>query len=211
MNPVAFRALLALLGLALTLPLWVQSDSSEAQVTGPRLQTAIFAGGCFWCMEPPFDRLPGVVETISGYSGGAVKNPSYEQVSAGNTGHLEVLRVTYDSAQISYHQLLQVFWRNIDPYDAGGQFCDRGVHYRSAIFYASSEQKMAAEQSLAELSRLGLADGAVATKLLPAQDFYPAEEYHQDYYLKNPRRYKYYRWSCGRDKRLEELWGSSSS
>ena len=169
--------------------------------------SAIFAGGCFWCMEPPYDRLPGVKSTISGYSGGQKKNPHYREVSSGSTGHYEVLQVTYDPNQVSYQQLLEVFWRNIDPLDGTGQFCDKGQQYQSAIFYGDEKERLAAQQSIAEITeKLGK---PIATKLLPAAEFYPAEDYHQDYYLKNPRRYKFYRWNCGRDQRLEEVWGSS--
>ena len=168
--------------------------------------TATFAGGCFWCMEPPFDKLEGVVSTTSGYTGGQVDNPTYEQVSAGGTGHAEAIQIVYDPAKVSYETLLRVFWRNVDPTVKDRQFCDVGHQYRTAIFFHNDEQKRLAEESKAEL----LASGKVAqvyTEIVPAGPFYPAEEYHQDYYQKNPLRYKYYRWGCGRDKRLEELWG----
>ncbi|MCR4301360.1 MAG: peptide-methionine (S)-S-oxide reductase MsrA [Sulfuricaulis sp.] len=170
--------------------------------------TAVFAGGCFWCMEPPYDKLPGVVATISGYSGGQLSNPTYEQVSAGSTGHIEVIQVTYDPKRVSYEKLLEVFWRNVDPLDPGGQFCDRGSTYSTAIFYQNEEQKKLAEQSKAKIEKkLGK---SVVTATRPAATFYAAEDYHQDYYKKNPLRYKYYRYSCGRDHRLEELWGRNS-
>lgn len=168
--------------------------------------TATFAGGCFWCMEPPFDKLDGVISTTSGYTGGHVKNPTYEQVSAGGTGHAEALQVVYDPAKITYAQLLGVFWRNIDPTVKDRQFCDVGNQYRTAIFYHDDEQKRLALESKQRLEKGGKL-GAIQTEIVPAGPFYPAEDYHQDYYKKNPIRYKYYRWSCGRDLRLEELWG----
>ena len=172
------------------------------------LETAIFAGGCFWCMEPPFDKLEGVVSTVSGYTGGEVKNPTYEQVSGGTTGHTEALKVTFDPEKIDYATLLKVFWRNIDPLAKDAQFCDRGGQYRSAIFYDGEEQKAAAAASLKEVD--AKFDRPVVTQVLPAEPFYDAEDYHQDYYLKNPIRYKYYRFSCGRDQRLKELWGEEA-
>ena len=167
--------------------------------------TAVFAGGCFWCMEPPFDALPGVMATTSGYTGGQKANPTYEQVSAGDTGHVEAVQIAYDPKQISYEKLLEVFWRNVDPLDKGGQFCDRGSTYTTAIFYQNEEQKKLAEQSKAAIEKK-LGKTAV-TAIRPAATFYAAEDYHQDYYQKNPLRYKYYRYSCGRDQRLEQLWG----
>ncbi len=168
---------------------------------------AIFAGGCFWCMEPPYDKLEGVVSTISGYIGGSVPNPTYEQVSAGGTGHAEAVRVVYDPAKIDYQELVDVFWVNIDPTQADAQFCDHGDQYRSAIFYLDDQQKQVAEQSLAALEKDKPFQGEIVTEIEPATVFYPAEDYHQDYYQKNPLRYKYYRWACGRDQRLTDLWG----
>lgn len=171
------------------------------------LATAVFAGGCFWCMEPPFDKLDGVTATISGYTGGSVANPTYQQVSAGGTGHAEAVQVRYDPTKVSYAKLLEVFWRNIDPVDAGGQFCDRGSQYRSAIFVGNDEERRRAEQSKDEVAaRL---KQKIATEIVPAATFYPAEDYHQNYYQKNPVRYHYYRYSCGRDKRLEAVWGAA--
>lgn len=178
-----------------------------AEDSAKNIRTAVFAGGCFWCMEPPYDKLDGVLETTSGYSGGKVKNPTYEQVSGGGTGHAEVVQVKYDANQISYAELLNVFWPNVDPFDAGGQFCDRGDQYRSAIFYANDEEKQLAEASKAAAERkLGK---KIVTEIVPAATFYPAERYHQNYYERNPVRYKYYRYRCGRDQRLEEVWGQS--
>ena len=171
-------------------------------------QTAIatFAGGCFWCLEPPYDKLDGVISTTSGYTGGHLENPTYEQVSSGATGHAEAIQIEYDPARIIYAQLLEVFWRNIDPTVKDAQFCDHGSQYRSAIFYHDDEQRR-----LAEDSKQALIDSnkfpAVHTEIEPLTNFYPAEDYHQDYYRKNPLRYKFYRYSCGRDQRLKELWG----
>jgi peptide-methionine (S)-S-oxide reductase len=173
----------------------------------PELARATFAGGCFWCMEPPYDKLDGVVETISGFSGGNVSNPSYDAVVRGGTGHLEVVQVVYDPDVVSYERLLEVFWRNVDPYQADGQFCDRGSMYRSAIFVADEQQRRMAESSLERIAALAPDDGPIDTRILSFEAFYPAEDYHQDYYMKNPVRYRYYRWSCGRDQRLEALWG----
>lgn len=168
---------------------------------------AIFAGGCFWCMEPPFDKLDGVLATTSGYIGGTKADPTYEQVTSGRTGHYEALQVEYDPARVSYQQLLDVFWRNIDPLDASGQFCDKGPQYRSGIFALDDSQRAAAEASKAALEKSGKLPGRIVTEILPATKFYPAEAYHQDYYRKNSASYTYYRWSCGRDRRLEKLWG----
>jgi peptide-methionine (S)-S-oxide reductase len=170
------------------------------------LALATFAGGCFWCMEPPYDKLEGVVETISGFSGGHVSNPSYVAVVQGGTGHREVVQVVFDPARIEYAELLRVFWRNIDPVDDGGQFCDRGDAYRTAIFAHDDEQLAQARASLEALERSGRFDRTIVTPILRFESFYPAEDYHQDYYLKNSLRYAYYRWSCGRDSRLEAIW-----
>jgi peptide-methionine (S)-S-oxide reductase len=174
----------------------------------PGSAAAVFAGGCFWCMEPPFDALPGVLSTTSGFTGGTVADPSYEQVTAGGTGHVEAVRVVYDPQRIDYAKLLEVYWRNVDPLDDGGQFCDRGESYRSAIFAAGPEQRRLAEASQrAVTERLG---APVATQVRDAAPFYPAEAYHQDYYRKNPVRYRFYRGRCGRDARLRELWGEGA-
>jgi len=167
---------------------------------------AIFAGGCFWCVEAAFDAVPGVIATNPGYTGGTVPSPSYEQVSAGGTGHAEAVEVTYDPERTSYRQLLAVFWRNIDPYDAGGQFCDRGNQYRSAIFAVDADQRRLAEESLHSLANSGLLSAPIATQITDAGSFYAAEQYHRDYHLKNPARYKFYRWNCGRDQRLNAVW-----
>lgn len=169
---------------------------------------AVFAGGCFWCTESDFDKVPGVLATTSGYIGGHVANPSYEEVSAGQSGHMEAVQVRYDPRQISYAQLLQAYWPTIDPLNAEGQFCDHGSQYRSAIFYASPEQQQLAEASKAALAASGRWSQPIATLILPATTFYPAEDYHQDYHSKNPLRYNYYRHGCGRDQRLQEVWGT---
>ena len=168
---------------------------------------ATFAGGCFWCMEPPFDKLEGVVSTTSGYIGGHTINPTYEAVSAGGTGHAEAVEISYDPDRISYAKLLEVFWRNIDPTVRNRQFCDVGDQYRGAIFYHDAEQRRLAEQSREALARTKPFPQPIVTEIVAAGAFTPAEAYHQDYYLKNPVRYKLYRYSCGRDQRLEELWG----
>ncbi len=178
--------------------------AAEAQTRA----VAVFAGGCFWCMEPPFDKVDGVISTRSGYTGGVKVDPSYEEVSSGRTGHYEALQVEYDPARVTYQRLLEVFWRNIDPLDTDGQFCDKGRQYRSAIFVAGDEQRALAEASKAALETSGKLPGRIMTEILPATAFYPAEAEHQDYYRKNPVRYAYYRWTCGRDRRLEQLWGA---
>jgi peptide-methionine (S)-S-oxide reductase len=170
---------------------------------------ATFAGGCFWCMEPPYDELEGVISTVSGYIGGTKKNPTYEEVSAGTTGHAEAVQITYDPKKITYQKLLDVFWRNIDPLTADAQFCDSGSQYRSAIFYHDETQKALAEKSKNSLQKRF--KRPIVTQIVPAAEFYPAEDYHQDYYKKNPVRYKIYRYGCGRDQRLNELWGSEKT
>ncbi|RKZ62849.1 MAG: peptide-methionine (S)-S-oxide reductase [Gammaproteobacteria bacterium] len=170
-------------------------------------ETAIFAGGCFWCMEPPFDKLDGVISTTSGYTSGHKRNPTYREVSAGVTGHTEAIQIIFDPDKISYDELLKVFWKNIDPVAVDRQFCDSGSQYRSGIYYLNESQESAARQSLQQLENNKPFKGAIATEIVAASTFYPAEDYHQDYYQKNPLRYKYYRFSCGRDNRLDELWG----
>lgn len=168
---------------------------------------AIFAGGCFWCTEADFDKVPGVLATTSGYIGGSVAAPTYEQVSAGNTGHIEAVQVTFDPTRVSYQDLLEAFWPSIDPLDGGGQFCDRGEQYRSAIFWLDRDQQEQAQASLNALQASGRLKGNIATLLLPAGRFWPAEAYHQDYASRNPLRYRYYRSRCGRDARLHAVWG----
>jgi peptide-methionine (S)-S-oxide reductase len=185
----------------------VSEQEGAGAASGPALQKATFAGGCFWCMEPAFDKLEGVKSVVSGYTGGHKTNPTYEEVSSGATGHAESVEITYDPAVISYSKLLDVFWHNIDPTAKDRQFCDTGSQYRSAIFYHSEEQKRLAEASKKALEQSKRFPGPIYTEIVPATAFYPAEEYHQKYYQKNPIRYKYYRYSCGRDQRLKELWG----
>jgi peptide-methionine (S)-S-oxide reductase len=170
---------------------------------------ATFAGGCFWCMEPPYDKLPGVISTTSGYMGGKKRFPTYEEVSAGTTGHTEVVQVVYDPAKVSYEKLLEVFWRNIDPTVRDQQFCDVGSQYRTAIFYHDEEQKRLAEAAKAALEKSKPFKAPIVTPVQAAGEFWPAEDYHQDYYKKNPVRYKYYRTGCGRDDRLKQLWGKA--
>jgi peptide-methionine (S)-S-oxide reductase len=172
------------------------------------LKKATFAGGCFWCMEPPFDALDGVTATTAGYAGGQTKNPTYQEVSAGGTGHAEAIQITYDPRKVTYEKLLDVFWHKVDPTTPNRQFCDVGSQYRSIIFYHDEEQKHAAEGSKQALDASQQLKVPIVTEIVAAQEFYPAEEYHQDYYQKNPIRYKYYRHGCGRDQRLRELWGA---
>ena len=186
-----------------------QQDTATMPEDGHAVAT--FAGGCFWCMEPPFDELDGVLSTISGYTGGSTVDPTYQEVSAGGTGHAEVVQVTYDPAKVTYEQLLDVFWPNIDPLDAGGQFCDRGDSYRTGIFVHGEEQRRLAEESKQALADSKRFAQPIVTEIVDASPFYPAEDYHQDYYQKNPVRYKFYRWNCGRDQRLTELWGADAT
>lgn len=179
----------------------------RSSLAGSTVAVATFAGGCFWCMEPPFDKLDGVVSTTSGYIGGSSPNPTYEQVSAGRTGHTEAVQVAYDPSRVTYEKLLEVFWHNIDPTVRDRQFCDFGSQYRTGIFVHNAEQRRLAEASKAALERTKPFKGSIVTEITDAGTFYPAEEYHQDYYQKNSLRYRYYRAGCGRDARLKELWG----
>ena len=188
----------------LLLTLCYVSDAEE--VTDAKLMLATFGGGCFWCMEPPFDKLNGVHSTTSGYIGGKIKSPTYQQVSAGASGHAEAVQIAYDPQLISYEELLEVFWRNIDPTVRNRQFCDSGSQYRSAIFFHDREQERLARQSKERLEMTKPFKAPIVTEIIGASEFYVAEDYHQDYYQKNPLRYKYYRHSCGRDQRLKELW-----
>jgi len=188
--------------LALSLMLTIIANPAFAET-----RSTVLAGGCFWCVESDYEKLDGVIEVVSGYSGGHVDNPSYQQVSSGNTGHIEVARIDYDPAKISYDEILDYFWRHIDPTDNGGQFCDRGAHYRPAVFYANDEEKAIVQRSLDKLEKTKPFDAPIRVELIEAATFYPAEDYHQDYYKKNPIRYNYYRYACGRDARIEKLWG----
>ena len=199
--------LILLMAGGLLVPLMTGSAQSREQSAGGAGRAiATFAGGCFWCMQPPFDKLKGVISTTVGYTGGHTANPTYQEVSAGGTGHVEAIQIVYDSQEISYSELLKVFWHNIDPFDAKGQFCDKGNQYRSAIFYHNAEQKALAEESKKKVEESWTSEGPVATEILAASTFYPAEEYHQEYYRKNPFRYKFYRYGCGRDRRLKQIW-----
>jgi peptide-methionine (S)-S-oxide reductase len=193
--------------LVLAMPAWSWAQAQPQAGAKPATARATFAGGCFWCMEEAFDKVPGVISTVSGYMGGQVKNPTYEQVSAGRTGHAEVVQVEYDPAKVSYEKLLEAFWRNIDPTQKDGQFCDHGSQYRSGIFHHDDEQKRLAEASRAELLKNKPFKGAIVSEITKSSQFYPAEGYHQDYYLKNPTRYKFYKSGCGREARLKQLWG----
>jgi peptide-methionine (S)-S-oxide reductase len=202
-----FFLVVFLLGLVMLAP---AEEETKAQTANAKtLETATFAGGCFWCMEPPFDKLDGVISTTSGYTGGQTKNPSYTEVSSGVTGHAESVQVIFDPTKVSYTQLLDVFWHNIDPLTPDAQFCDHGGQYRTAIFYHGEEQKRLAEASKEVLEQSGRFTKPIVTEVVPAGEFYKAEEYHQDYYQKNPLRYKFYRYQCGRDQVLAQLWGKS--
>jgi peptide-methionine (S)-S-oxide reductase len=202
MGAIGFGLVAALLAFART--------EAQTPPAGAQLKKAAFAGGCFWCMQPPFDALDGVVATTVGYAGGQTPNPSYEQVSGGTTGHAESIEVVYDPAKVSYDKLLDVFWHNIDPVTPNAQFCDHGNQYRTAIFYEDDEQKQAAEASKKAFENSKALPGPIVTQIVPLTKFYAAEDYHQKYYLKNPIRYKYYRYNCGRDARLKEVWGAAS-
>lgn len=201
MNNPAFKV--RTVAIAIFVLLFGLSQTSTAEQ-----REAIFAGGCFWCMESDFEKLDGVKAVVSGYIGGHIANPNYKQVSSGTSGHTEAVKITFDSQTISYQQLLAHFWVNIDPLDGDGQFCDRGAQYRSELFYLDGNQQQEAQQSLDQLITSGTLKGDIKTKITAASQFYLAEDYHQDYYKKNPTRYNYYRWSCGRDKRLMQLWGT---
>ncbi len=204
------RKTLVLLGSIFSLFLGIFSSALVmAESTQLHYARATFGGGCFWCMEPPYDKLDGVVNTVSGFSGGHVESPTYKQVGRGGTGHIEVVQVTYDPGKISYKELLDVYWVNTDPLDGRGQFCDRGHTYRPIIFAHDEGQKQQAELSKAELVASDRLNGEVITPIVAYKNFYAADEYHQDYYQKNPIRYKWYRGGCGRDKRLRALWGES--
>ena len=182
---------------------WTQ----EAAPPAAGLAVATFAGGCFWCMEPTIDKLEGIISTTSGYTGGQKAGATYQEVTAGGTGHYEAVRVVYDPQKVSYDKLLDVFWRNVDPLDPGGQFCDRGASYRTAVFAHDAEQKQLAEASKQALTDSKRFSKPVVTPILEAGLFWVAEDYHQDYYVKNPSKYQFYRWNCGRDARLEAVWG----
>lgn len=208
------NTLLLIFLVSLATPQFLFAKEAPLAKEKQNIQTAVFAGGCFWCMQPPFDALKsrGIIYTSVGYSGGQTVNPTYEQTSAGGTGHREVIQVTYDATKIIFKDLLPIFWKNIDPYDSKGQFCDKGEQYTSAVFYANDNEKRDIEDSIKKLGKMGLkTDKKIVTLVLPLKTFYKGEEYHQAYYEKNPVRYKYYRYSCGRDARLKEVWETSSN
>jgi peptide-methionine (S)-S-oxide reductase len=192
----------AALALVLLVPALVHADEPAGRAK------ATFAGGCFWCMQPPFENLPGVVSTTVGYAGGTVKNPTYEQVSDGGTGHAESVQIVYDPSKITYEKLLDVFWHNVDPLTPEAQFCDHGHQYRTVIFYHDEAQHRLAEESKAALAKRFTKP--IVTEIVAATEFWPAEDYHQKYHEKNPIRYRYYRWNCGRDQRLKEVWGDQA-
>lgn len=202
----ALVVILLACGLAFAAP---PGGTPPSHPTATQRETAIFAGGCFWCMQPAFDRVSGVLSTTVGYTGGSTLNPTYEQVESGATGHVEAVQVVFDPAKVTYAQLLDVFWHNVDPLTKDRQFCDTGNQYRSAIFFQGEEQRRLAEGSKQQLERSGRFREPIVTEVVPAGPFYPAEDYHQEYYRKNPVRYHFYRWNCGRDQRLQQLWGQA--
>ena len=186
-----------------------QARVAESASNSGRLETATFAGGCFWCLEEALDKVDGVVSTTSGYTGGQKTHPTYEEVSAGGTGHTESVQVMYDPQKVTYTKLLEAFWHNIDPTTRDQQFCDKGHQYRSAIFYHDDRQKRLAEESKQQIDKSKPFKEPIVTEIAPASEFYPAEEYHQNFYQKNPIRYKFYKYNCGRAQRLETLWGKT--
>ncbi|MEK6801770.1 MAG: peptide-methionine (S)-S-oxide reductase MsrA [Nitrospirota bacterium] len=206
MNIMTGRGMCGWLVLSMVLAGSLVSTGQAAGPAGPA--KAYFAGGCFWCMEEVFEKVPGVTAVTSGYMGGRVEHPSYEQVSAGGTGHAESVEVVYDQAKVSYAALLDAFWHNVDPVTPNAQFCDHGTQYRAVIFYQGEEEKRLAEESKRAIEQSGRLPGRIVTELTMASTFYPAEDYHQDFYTKNPVRYKFYKYSCGRAQRLEDLWGA---
>ena len=207
MYKLTFIYLIGFLALGLLSTTYASGAETRSSVSENKLEKATFAGGCFWCMQPPFDKLDGVISTTVGYCGGKEKNPTYKQVSAGNTGHAEAVEIVYDPSRVSYAELLNVFWMNIDPTQENGQFADIGAQYRTAIFYYNEEQKRLAEASKKELKNTGRFSKKIVTEIVSATPFYRAEEYHQDYYKKNPLRYKIYRYRSGRDDYLVRKWG----
>jgi peptide-methionine (S)-S-oxide reductase len=206
---VTLRSTVLTLGMILMIATNASGEKTKGHSSEQGYEKATFAGGCFWCMEPPFDKLDGVISTASGYTGGTEINPTYEQVSSGKTGHLEAIEITYDPKKIFYGQLLDVFWKNIDPTQNSGQFVDIGPQYRTAIFYHNEEQRRLALESRNRLQESRKFGKPIVTEIRPAMEFHSAEDYHQDYYIKNPIRYKYYRWGSGRDRFLEETWGKT--
>jgi peptide-methionine (S)-S-oxide reductase len=209
MNRRIILASIAALALGGAAPAWTQQPPTPP--AKPATARATFAGGCFWCVEEVFDKVPGVISTVSGFMGGQAKNPTYEQVVTGRTGHAESVQVEYDPAKVSYSKLLDVYWRNVDPTQKDGQFCDYGPHYRTAIFFHDDDQRRQAEASKAALQKNKPFKGEIVTEITKASAFYPAEAKHQDFYVKNPTHYKFYKTGCGRDARLQQLWGKPAS
>jgi methionine-S-sulfoxide reductase len=209
MNKFSF-VFAALLVISLTGALRAGENGGTAKAQDANYETATFAGGCFWCIQPPFDKLEGVVSTTVGYTGGKEKDPTYEQVSYGKTGHTESIEIIYDPKKVTYEELLEVFWMNINPTDSGGQFVDRGKQYRPGIFYHGEAQKKAAGASKDKLDKSGRFDKPVVVEIVEATEFYPAEDYHQKFYQKSPVRYKTYRWGSGRDQFIEKYWGEAA-
>jgi peptide-methionine (S)-S-oxide reductase len=210
---VPHLGLLLFAAAAVTLAAWFARPGDTmppAKAASGDTAIATFAGGCFWCMQPPFDGLAGVVKTTAGYTGGTKVEPTYEEVSGGTTGHAEAVEVVYDPAKVTYDELLNIFWHNIDPLTKNAQFCDHGTQYRTAIFYHGDEQKRAAEASKAKLEASGVLKGPIVTQIVPAGAFYPAEDYHQEFYVKSSVQYKFYRYNCGRDARLKQVWGEAA-
>jgi len=197
--------------MALSVAVAAHAGAQAPKDPPPGKALATFAGGCFWCMEAPYDKLDGVISTTSGYMGGTKKNPTYGEVSSGSTGHTEVVQVVYDPAKVSYEKLLDVYWHNVDPTVTDRQFCDVGSQYRTAIFVHTEDQRKAAEKSKDEVAKTKPFKEPIVTPVVAAGDFWPAEDYHQDYYIKNPVRYTYYRTGCGRDARLKSLWGAAAA
>ena len=211
MNWSVMRYLALAIPIAVMAVLWSTPNTMQAAPeSSAQVKVATFAGGCFWCMELPYDELDGVMSTVSGYMGGHKPNPSYKEVSQGGTGHAEVVQISYDPDKVSYEKLLDIFWRNVDPTTPDRQFCDYGNQYRTAIFYHDDEQRQLATSAKNELSDNKPFAEPIITEITAAGEFYPAEDYHQDYYQKNPLRYKFYRYNCGRDQRLKELWGKQN-
>ncbi len=210
MNKLISIYLITFMALSLLSILQASGGQAGSEVSGGKLEKATLAGGCFWCMQPPFDKLDGVISTTVGYCGGQEENPTYKQVSAGKTGHAEAIEIVYDPSRTTYSELLNVFWRNIDPTQEDGQFSDIGSQYRTAIFYHNEEQRRLAEVSKEKQEKSGRFTKKIVTEIVPATPFYEAEEYHQDYYKKNPLRYKLYRYGSGRDDYLAKKWGNTS-
>ncbi|HKQ18515.1 MAG TPA: peptide-methionine (S)-S-oxide reductase MsrA [Candidatus Eisenbacteria bacterium] len=209
--PMALSLMLLPFAVAMAAAASGPATKARIPVAPPGSATATFAGGCFWCMEPPFEALPGVISVTSGFSGGMERNPTYQDVSAGKTGHTESVQVLYDPKRITYEALVRVYWHNVDPTSGDGQFCDRGKQYRPAIFYHNATERRIAQESRTRAKAELLVKSPILVQILPLIAFYPAEDYHQDYYKKNPQHYQEYRTGCGRDRRLRQLWGDAAA